>query len=52
VVGDARYGGPDAGLAPRRHALHAAAIAVPALAAEPALRVDSPLPPDLAALVP
>lgn len=52
VLGDARYGGPDAGLGPRRHALHATAVTVPALAAEPPLRVESPLPGDLVALLP
>src|SRR5262249_54941452 len=47
VLGDALYGGPDAGLPPGRHALHAAALT---LAGTPGF--ESALPPDLAALAP
>jgi len=47
VLGDALYGGPDAGLSPGRHALHAFSVA---LAGAP--RLESELPPDLAALLP
>lgn len=47
VLGDALYGGPDAGLSPGRHALHASSIALAGVR-----RLDSDLPPDLAALLP
>ncbi len=47
VLGDALYGGPDAGLSPGRHALHASSVALAGLP-----RLDSDLPPDLAALLP
>src|SRR5262249_56953448 len=47
VLGDALYGGADAGLPPGRHALHAFSVA---LAGAP--RLESDLPPDLAVLLP
>jgi 23S rRNA pseudouridine1911/1915/1917 synthase len=47
VLGDALYGGPEAGLPPGRHALHATTLT---LAGMP--RFQSVLPPDLAALAP
>ena len=47
VLGDVLYGGPDAGLAPGRHALHASTLT---LAGVP--RLESELPDDLSALVP
>jgi 23S rRNA pseudouridine1911/1915/1917 synthase len=51
VLGDALYGGADAGLAPARHALHAAALA-PRDAAGDLPTLESALPDDLRALVP
>jgi len=50
VLGDALYGGPPAGLAPGRHALHASALTI-AAPGRPLLSVRSPLPADLAALL-
>jgi 23S rRNA pseudouridine1911/1915/1917 synthase len=50
VLGDALYGGPDAGLPPGRHALHACGLTLPRPADGTTLRVESPLPPDLRAL--
>jgi 23S rRNA pseudouridine1911/1915/1917 synthase len=47
VLGDALYGGPDAGLAAGRHALHASTLTLVGLP-----RLDSELPEDLSALVP
>jgi 23S rRNA pseudouridine1911/1915/1917 synthase len=47
VLGDTLYGGPDAGLPPGRHALHAAALAL-----ADTRRFESALPPDLATLAP
>ena len=47
VLGDALYGGPDAGLAPGRHALHASTLTLAGLP-----RLDSELPDDLSALAP
>ncbi len=51
VLGDRLYGGPDAGLGPRRHALHASALEPGAgVALLPPL--TSPLPDDLQRLAP
>lgn len=51
LAGDALYGGPEVpGLA--RHALHAAYISWPGNEDVPAFTARSPLPPDMAALVP
>jgi 23S rRNA pseudouridine1911/1915/1917 synthase len=47
VLGDVLYGGPDAGLAPGRHALHASGLTLPG-----APGLESELPDDLSALVP
>jgi 23S rRNA pseudouridine1911/1915/1917 synthase len=52
VLGDRLYGGPPAGLPPRRHALHATGLVLPAMDGRPALAVESPLPGDLVALAP
>ncbi len=51
VLGDAVYGGPPAPLAPGRHALHAAELVLPHPAAGRTLRLESPLPADLRALL-
>ncbi len=51
LVGDALYGG-EQGRGIARHALHAARIAWPGDAVVPAFVVSSPLPEDIAALVP
>jgi 23S rRNA pseudouridine1911/1915/1917 synthase len=51
VLGDVRYGGPDAGLGPARHALHAIRIEPGGRVAD-LPRVDSELPDDLRRLVP
>jgi len=51
VVGDTLYGGPEGGLPPRRHALHAASVDLPHPAGGRRLRLTSPLPGDLAALL-
>jgi 23S rRNA pseudouridine1911/1915/1917 synthase len=51
VLGDLVYGGPAAPLAPGRHALHAAELALPHPADGRLLRLRSPLPADLGALL-
>jgi 23S rRNA pseudouridine1911/1915/1917 synthase len=51
VLGDAVYGGPPAPLAPGRHALHAAEVVLPHPASGRTLRLASPLPADLRALL-
>lgn len=51
VVGDALYDGPTAPLPIGRHALHAAALEFPHPVTGERLRVESPLPADLAALL-
>lgn len=51
VAGDRLYGGPEVGLAPGRHALHAAGLVL-AVAGVAHLALESPLPDDMAALVP
>jgi 23S rRNA pseudouridine1911/1915/1917 synthase len=50
IAGDALYGGPDAGLAGKRHALHASYVAWAGNDVVPAFAVESPLPDDLAGL--
>lgn len=50
VVGDDRYGGVAAALAPGRHALHAAGVTLPPAADAAACSFWSPLPDDLAAV--
>jgi 23S rRNA pseudouridine1911/1915/1917 synthase len=50
VLGDPLYGGPDAGLAPNRHALHACRITFPHPDGGHTLNVTSALPADLAGL--
>jgi len=52
VLGDALYGGPAVGLGPRRHALHAARLVLPASGGRSPLTITSPLPPDLERLAP
>ncbi|HWP65150.1 MAG TPA: RluA family pseudouridine synthase [Candidatus Limnocylindria bacterium] len=52
VLNDRLYGGPPAALPPGRHALHAAELVLPADGERPACIIRSPLPPELAALVP
>jgi 23S rRNA pseudouridine1911/1915/1917 synthase len=54
LAGDVLYGGPPLGPEPEgsRHALHAHHLVWKGDATVPAFAVDSPLPPDLAALVP
>jgi 23S rRNA pseudouridine1911/1915/1917 synthase len=53
VLNDPRYGGPEtAVLAAGRHALHAARLAFAHPAGGRPLALESPLPPDLAALAP
>ena len=47
IVGDALYGTPCDALAPRRHALHARRLEVPAYG----LRIEAPIPDDLLGLV-
>jgi 23S rRNA pseudouridine1911/1915/1917 synthase len=51
VLGDRLYGGPDVGLDPARHALHASALE-PHGDVEGLPRIESELPPDLRALLP
>lgn len=51
VLGDLVYGGPDVGLCPARHALHASALA-PRTDGSDVPALESPLPDDLRALVP
>jgi 23S rRNA pseudouridine1911/1915/1917 synthase len=50
IAGDALYGGPAAGLAGQRHALHASYVAWAGDDVVGAFAVESPLPDDLAAL--
>jgi 23S rRNA pseudouridine1911/1915/1917 synthase len=52
VLGDVLYGGPDVGLGPRRHALHAARLALTAPDGRTPLTITSPLPADLERLAP
>jgi 23S rRNA pseudouridine1911/1915/1917 synthase len=53
VLNDVRYGGPETpGLALRRHALHAARLVLAHPAGGRPLALESPLPPELAALAP
>jgi len=51
VLGDVVYGGASAELAPGRHALHAAALALPHPLERRTLRVEAALPRDLRALI-
>lgn len=51
LLGDVLYGGPPIAGAEGRHALHAYRIAWEGDASIPAFAVESPLPPDLAALL-
>ncbi len=51
VVGDALYGGPTAPLPVGRHALHAAVLEFAHPLTGAPLRIESPLPADLAALL-
>jgi 23S rRNA pseudouridine1911/1915/1917 synthase len=51
VVGDRIYGGPDAGLPLRRHALHAATLTFPHPEDGRRITIEAPVPPDLAALI-
>jgi 23S rRNA pseudouridine1911/1915/1917 synthase len=51
VLGDALYGAPHPALAPGRHALHAAALSLPALGEHAPWTAIAPLPPELRALV-
>ncbi|HLY38421.1 MAG TPA: RluA family pseudouridine synthase [Candidatus Binatia bacterium] len=51
VLGDGIYGGPDVGLPPRRHALHAAALAFTRPEDGRRITIEAPLPPDLATLI-
>lgn len=50
IAGDALYGGPDAGLAGKRHALHASYVSFGGDDVVPGFAMESPLPPDLSAL--
>jgi 23S rRNA pseudouridine1911/1915/1917 synthase len=50
VLGDTLYGGPDAGLAPGRHALHAARMTLPHPADGRSFTITAAPPADLAAL--
>jgi 23S rRNA pseudouridine1911/1915/1917 synthase len=52
VLGDALYGGPSVPLAPGRHALHAAELALPGLDGRAPLAIRSPLAADLERLAP
>lgn len=47
VLGDLAYGGPPAGLAPGRHALHARQLVIP----DRSLTIEAPLPEDLRPLL-
>jgi 23S rRNA pseudouridine1911/1915/1917 synthase len=51
VLGDTLYGTPNPALAPGRHALHAAALSLPALGAGVRWTALAPLPADLRALL-
>jgi 23S rRNA pseudouridine1911/1915/1917 synthase len=51
VLGDRLYGERQRGLAPGRHALHAAALSLPALGAHPTWTALAPLPAELCALL-
>ena len=51
VVGDVIYGGASPELAPGRHALHAAALALPHPVERRTLRLEAALPRDLRALI-
>jgi len=51
VLGDRLYGGPAAGLPPGRHALHASGLSLPHPAGGGEIELESPLPPDLRALL-
>ena len=51
VLGDLIYGGPSTELAPGRHALHAAALALPHPVERRTLRLEVALPRDLRALI-
>jgi len=52
VLGDALYGGAPCPLPPGRHALHAAALELPAIGVLPPLTIESPLAADLQPLLP
>jgi 23S rRNA pseudouridine1911/1915/1917 synthase len=52
VLGDTLYGGPDAGLPARRHALHAEAITLPHPRRDrTTITIEAPLPEDLRRLI-
>ena len=51
VLGDRIYGGPDVGLPPRRHALHAAALGFAHPGDGRRITIEAPVPPDLATLI-
>jgi len=51
VLGDRIYGGPDVGLPPRRHALHAAALTLTHPDGGRRMTIEAPVPSDLAPLI-